>query len=220
MHLKEKTYVTTEVSEKTSAEYDRKTEAPSKNMTSRSLFNIILKILGIYFIKDILLALSQSLSVIVYLPQYQSPQEALYNLAAAGLPVFLYTLFSWLMIFRTERVMEVFKLYEQTEEAVSFRIHHSTILSIAIIVMGGVILVNEIPELFRQGIYYLQERKLYERMAHPDISYFLMAAFRVSIGLALIFFNKFLVNFIEVRRKNKSPWYWPFRFFRRNKKRR
>jgi len=201
--------MTPEASERPVPGHDRK-KGTAQQINAVTLFNILLKTLGIYLIKDILLALSQAVSVLVYLPQYATRQEALYSLGAAALPMFVYILCSWLLIFRTERIMRALKLDRQKEVSLPIYLHRSVILSIVIIVMGGFILTYEIPELFRQGFYYVQERKIYERMARPDISYFLMAAFRVVIGLALIIFNKFLVNLIEVRRKRSSPWYWPF----------
>ena len=108
--------------------------------------------------------------------------------------------------------MHVLRLDRQpNEELIAIRIHRSVILSLAVIVTGGITLVNDIPELFRHGMYYVQERKLYERMAHPDISYFLMSLIRVVIGFLLILFNRVIVNFIEYRRRDKTSWYWPLK---------
>ncbi len=209
MRVKEESYMTPKAPEKPIAGHERKKE-PAQQTGSGSLLNMLLKILGIYFIKDGLLALSQTVSALIYLSQYATRGEALYSLGMTALPMLIYTVCSWLLIFKTEWIMRVLKLDRQEEVLFSFRLHRSVVLSIVIILMGGFLLVYETPELFRQGYYYVQERKLYQRMARPDISYFLMAAFRVAIGLALIIFNRSLVNLIEVRRKRSSPWYWPF----------
>ncbi|MEP7259245.1 MAG: hypothetical protein ABI687_12670 [Flavitalea sp.] len=200
-----------EVKERSALQPNRKMEAPTKDMTQRSLFNIVLKALGIYFIKDVLLALSQTVSIIAYLPQYDTPREGFHNLAMGAGPLLVYALSSWLLIFQTSRIIQALKLDRNNEEFITMRIHRSVILSLAVIVTGGITLVNDIPELFRHGIYYLQERKIYERMAHPDVSNFLMAAIRVITGFLLIMFNRTIVNFIEYRRRDKTPWNWPLK---------
>jgi len=212
MRLKENTYLLQEVTERSGLQQNRKIEAPAKDMTPRSLFNIVLKVLGIYFIKDVLLALSQTVSIIAYFPQYDSPREGIYSLAMAAGPLLVYTLFSWLLVFQTNRITHFLRLdREESDVMLPVRIHRSIILSLAVIVTGGITLVNELPELVRHGVYYIQERKIYARMAHPDVSYFLMATFKVGIGLLLIIFNRIIVNFIEYRRRDKTSWHWPLK---------
>src|SRR4051812_26076502 len=184
MRLKENTYIVKEVSERSKLQEQRKTEAQPKDMTPRSLFNIVLKVLGIYFIKDVLLALSQTASIIAYFPQYDTPREGMYNLAMAAGPLLVYTLFAWLLVFQTARITHFLRLDRPDADIMlPVRIHRSVVLSLAVIVTGGITLVNELPELVRHGVYYVQERKIYARMAHPDVSYFLMSAFKVGIGI-------------------------------------
>jgi hypothetical protein len=175
-------------------------------MEPRSLFNIILKILGIFFIRNILEALSRLLSVLVYLPQYDSQSEGYFNLGVTIPPLILYTLFSWLLIFRSDSLINMLKLDKGIGQSVaSLRIDRTVISSTAIIIIGGWLLVNEIPEFFRHAVYYLQERKLYVRMVRPDISYLTMSAFKILIGLLLIVFNRKIVSFIDRRLVMKAP---------------
>lgn len=179
-------------------------------MASRSLLSLILKVVGIFIIRDFLEALSHLLSVLVYLPRYASEKQAYYNLGVTFPPILLYGLFAWFLIFKTDSLVRVVIPGISSDES-STRIHHSVILSIAIIVMGVWLIVNEIPEFFRQAAYYYQERKIYIRMARPDISYIIMSAVRILIGLLLIMFNRTLVNLIEVKRKKTTAWYWPLK---------
>lgn len=181
-------------------------------MTPRNIFHTALKILGIFFIRNILDALARVLSVLVYFPQYSDTNEAFFNLGVALPPLVLYTLFTWALLFRTSSIINLLHLDDQpgSPEA-RIRLHRSTILSIAVILGGGWILVQELPEFFRHAVYYVQERKLYVRMARPDISYLAMSAFKLLIGLILILFNRRVVNMIELRRKQNTPWYWPLK---------
>jgi hypothetical protein len=168
------------------------------NMTPRSLINLILKILGIFFIKDILEAFSHLLSVVVYFPQYASEKEAYYNLGVAIPSLVLYSLFSWMLIFRTNTIIDLFRLDRNLGTDITpIQVNRSVILSTSLIIIGGWTVVNELPELFRHAVYYYQERKIYVRMARPDISYALMSALKVFIGLVLIVFNRGIVNVLE-----------------------
>lgn len=190
-------------------------------MSPRSLFSIILKILGIFFLSNILEALSRLLSVLVYLPQYASEREAIFNLGVTIPPLLLYTLFSWALLFRTDGLISLFKLDRHSgEEIKGLQVHRSVILSVAVIAAGGWMLINEIPEFFRHAMYYYQERKTYVRMARPDVSYLAMSALKILIALTIIIFNRAIVRIVELRRKRSTPWYWPLAipFLKKRKK--
>lgn len=190
-------------------------------MAPRTLFNVALKITGLFFIRNILEAFSRTLSVLVYFPQYASSDEGFYNLGVTIPPLVLYSLFSWMLIFRTESLINLFRLDKGLPAGEGLKVHRSVILGLAVIVTGGWILVNEIPEFFRHAIYYYQERKIYVRMARPDLSYLVMSGVKILIGLILVVFNGKIVRIIEIRRRDQVPWYWPInRLFRRRRKRR
>lgn len=189
-------------------------------MSPRSLVDLVLRILGVFFLKDVLEALSRFFSVLVYLPQYDSAREGYVNLGVTVPALVLYSLLCWVLIFRSGWLIRVLKLDRfSAGEPVSFSYQRSALLSVAVIFIGGWTLVNELPELFRHMVYYVQERKLYVRMARPDVSYLLMSAAKVMVGLVLIIFNRFIVRFIEIRRRPETAWYWPAKIpFNKKKK--
>jgi hypothetical protein len=175
-------------------------------MGARSLFNLILKVIGIFFIRDILEAVSHTLSALVYVPQYSSSREAIFNVAASLPPVILYTLLAWFFLFRSERIISILRLDRNfSDKPVSFNIERHNLLTAAVIIAGAWILVNEIPEFFRHMLYYYQERKLYVRMTRPDISYLVMSVVKIAIGLLLIIFNRPIVNAIEWGGRTRLP---------------
>ncbi len=159
-------------------------------MEVRSLFNLILKIIGIFFIRDILEAFSRLLSVLVYLPQYASANEGYFNLGVTIPPLVLYSLFTCMLIFRTDSLINLLKLDKNFSGQVDLRIDRTVIMKSAIVIIGGYMVVSEIPEFFRHAVYYIQERKLYVRMVRPDISYAAMSAVKILIGLMLVVFNR------------------------------
>lgn len=179
-------------------------------MAPRTLFDLILKVLGILFIRDILEAFSRSLSVLVYFPQYASQREAFFNMGVTLPPLILYSLFSWLLLFRTRNIISLLKIDRNFgEEEISFNLQRTSVLTIAVVVVGGWILVNAIPEFFRHAFYYYQERRMYVRMVRPDMSYMVMSAFKIILGLILIIWNNSIVKGIELVGTKKGKPGWP-----------
>lgn len=178
-------------------------------MSPRSLFDVILKVLGIFFIKNILEAFSRTLSVLVYFPQYNTTNEAFFNLGVTIPPLVLYTIFAWLLLFKTHSILGWLKIEKHMgDEPVNIHFQRSTVLTTAVLITGGWLLVTEIPEFFRHAVYYYQERVLYDRMVRPDFSYPMMSLVRIVIGLALIIFHTPFVHLIESLSKNRLHIKW------------
>jgi hypothetical protein len=176
-------------------------------MAPRSLFNLILKVIGLFFIKDIFEALSHTISAIVYFPQYTSTREALFNVAVSVPLLVLYSLLAWFFIFRSEKIISILRLDKNMQEKpVAITVERHMLLTTAVIIAGAWLVVSEIPEFFRHAVYYYQERKLYVRMTRPDVSYIVMSTVKIAIGLFLVVFNKPIVNVIEWGGKSHLPW--------------
>jgi hypothetical protein len=174
------------------------------NMSLRSLIDVILKVIGIFFIRDILEAFSRSLSVLVYFPQYSSQKEAFFNLGVTIPPLVLYSIFAWLLIFRTASLMRLMRIDKTVgEQAAGFSFSRFGVLTVAVVLAGCWILVNEVPEFFRLAVNYYQERILYDRMVRPDYTYPAMSFAKIVIGLALIIFNTPFVHLIDAISKNR-----------------
>jgi hypothetical protein len=173
------------------------------NMLPRSLFDVILKVIGIFFIRDVLEAVSRSLSVLVYFPQYANRREAFFNLGVTLPPLILYSIFAWLLLFRTSSLTKIMKIEKHFgDKPLGINVNSKIVLTVAVVLMGGWFLVNEIPELFRQAVYYYQEKILYDRMVLPDYSYPATSAAKVVIGLLLVFWHRPVVRMIEGLTKN------------------
>lgn len=170
-------------------------------MTKRDLFNIILKILGIFFIKDILATVPQLLSISLYLTK-PDVSGAVFTLVATILMLLIYILISYYLVFKTNFIIDKLKLDQGFDEAtISLNIHRSTILSISIIVIGGLMVADEIPNLCRQLFAYFQEKRMTYGQTHPSLSYSVLAVAKIVIGLLLIGNQRQIVNFIERKRQ-------------------
>lgn len=171
-------------------------------MTPRSLFNIILKILGIFFIKDILATIPQLLSIFLYLKDPDSANEVVWTLVMTLLILAVYVLVSYYLVFKSEFIIDKLKLDKGfNQEIIPLNIHRSTILSISVIVIGGLLVANEIPNLCRQLFSYFQEKRITHGQTNPSISYSVLATAKIVVGLLLIGYQRQIVNFIEQKRK-------------------
>jgi hypothetical protein len=171
-------------------------------MTIRYLFNIILKILGIFFIKDILATVPQILSLVGYIFKPGMFDQFIWTFISIILVLLVYGAVSYYLIFKSELIIDKLQLDKGFEEgAIQLNMHRSTILSISIIVIGGIIVADEIPNLCRLLFGYFQEKRMTQGQTTPAISYAVFAAVKIVIGLLLMGNQKDIVNYIENRRK-------------------
>lgn len=178
-------------------------------MSPKSLFDVILKVLGIFFIRNILEALSRTLSVLVYFPQYETTNEAFFNLGVTIPPLVLYSIFVWILLFRSQNLVRWLKIEQHLGEGpITFTFQRQVVLTTAVLITGGWLMVNEIPEFFRHAVYFYQERVLYDRMVRPDYSYPMMSLAKIIIGFGLILFHTPFVHLIESLSKNRLHIMW------------
>jgi hypothetical protein len=171
-------------------------------MTLRTLFNIILKVLGIFFIKDFLAIIPQMLSVILFLTKSETASEGIWTLITTSLILFVYGLVSYYLIFKTGLLIDKLKLDQGFDhDTIPLHIHRSTILSISIIVIGGYLFIDELPNFCRQLFSYFQEKRLTFGLNKPTILYVVISGIKIIIAFFLLSEQRLIVNVIERRRK-------------------
>lgn len=87
------------------------------------------------------------------------------------------------------------------EDTISINMHRSTILSIAIVVMGGLIVADEIPNLCWRLFSYFQEKRMTYGQTNPSISFSVLSGAKIIIGILLMSEQRRIVNLIERQRK-------------------
>ena len=174
-------------------------------MTPRSLFNVILKVLGIFFIKDALIFLAQVFSQIFYKSSNDIRAENInfVNLISVILVFVVCVGIIYLLIFKTGFIIDTLKLDQGfNQDLIPLNLHRSLILSIAIIVIGGLILVDEIPNFINQLHFYFEEKNItYGNVGSKVVAYSILSASKIFIAFLLIIYQKQIVNFIEFKRK-------------------
>jgi hypothetical protein len=108
------------------------------------------------------------------------------------------------LIFRTDIIIDKLKLDKGfDQEAFPLNIHRSTVLSISIIVIGGLIVVDEIPNFCRQLVSYYQAKRMTMGWQTQSswISYIVLSGVKIIVGVLMLSNQRQIVRFIEWKRR-------------------
>jgi hypothetical protein len=167
-------------------------------MSIKTLFSIIVKIIGILFIQNIISSLYAMSSIFVMYNANQKTWPVFDILSASFVGLLLYILLSWLFIFKTGYVINLLKLEEGfDEELLPLNIHQSTVLKIAVIVVGGYMLASSIPDVARQLYECFKPQNRFG--GNTNYSYLVLSASKCIIGIILVGFQRPIVNLIALK---------------------
>ena len=172
-----------------------------------TLFNVILKVAGIFFIKDALTFLLQLFAAVIYLKPENSFSAKIdyFNLTGTFFIFLACVAIIYLLIFKTEFIIDLLGLDKKFgKEIIDLNIHRSIVLSISIMVVGGLILVNEIPNFINQINFYFLDRNILGKGAAAKRLYLILSGSKIFVGGLLITYQNQIVNFIELRRKREK----------------
>ena len=187
-------------------------------MNFKTFMSLLLKIFALYFIvgmiKEIPI-LFQSLTMFGQESFYGIYSGIGFFMVSFGV-IMLYFLTARLLIRKSDWVVEkIFGKSEFEADFTNFKIHRSVILSIAIIVIGGITAIDVVPVFLKDVFYFISYLRTENDSA---ISYFdkhsfmdnkksieslIISSFQLIISLLLIFKNTTIVNWIELKRKSK-----------------
>ena len=129
-------------------------------MTARNLFSIILKVLALFFIRDFFSMLPQLFTLISMsgYGEFMNEETGFISpIIATILSIGAYGLMAYALLFRTEWVIDTLRMEKGfTKEHLPLNVHRSTVLTIAVIIVGALLVLNAIPELLAQLILYIQ----------------------------------------------------------------
>ena len=170
-------------------------------MTPRSLFIIIIRIFGLLFIRDLLSVIGEIIAVIP-VALSNDTGAVIGTSITVVLVLAFYTFIAWFLIFKPGTLIDKFKLDKGfDEETLPLNIHRSTVLTIALIVMGGLILVDEIPSLCRRAVSYYEQSQWPLNKSNTEMPYIVLSVVKIVIGFLLLVEHRKIVNFIERKRK-------------------
>lgn len=176
-------------------------------MTAKEFFTVILKVMGIYMIKDVLIAIPAVIQAVLQFFSYDA-EGLLFTFLIAILVFGINGLIVYVLLFKTEFMIEKLKLISGfSEKPLTTGLHRSTVYTIAILISGILILVFSVPNMLRQVYYWLdyirQSNEFY--LGQPfDYANLIIAITEVIIGSLFIAKQRPLINFIERKRRDAT----------------
>jgi hypothetical protein len=170
-------------------------------MSIRTFWIILIKILGIWLILESLSVLSSAL----WLVQGNTPsaQDILIMVVAIVFILGIYAVILWLFVFKSSWLIDKLRLDKGfAEEKIDLNVQPSTVLAIAVIVIGGIMLIDSVPELCRQIFLFIKQK--YSYIESPVFSQIIFTGVKAVIGFLLMTNSHTVVNFIDKESKKKQ----------------
>jgi len=179
-------------------------------MTPRDLFTVILKIVSIYLIVEGFVLLPQMFFAIYQYGRMMADSSQV-DILEAGffivLAIGIYILVLRFCLFRTDWLVDKLRLDKGfSEEKFEINIHRSTILKIAVIVIGAIMVIDSLPLLCKQTVSYIQMSHSYTQFIDNRSSGWMVYYFvKFVVGFCLVSASRPIVNLIELKRKKPAP---------------
>jgi len=175
-------------------------------MTPRTLWTILLKILGFCVFLQLLHILPRLFEAIFFISSSHDP-IAFTVMAQMLFSSSIYLFMIIAFIFRTDWLIRVLRLDKSiAEERLELNIHRSTVLKIAVIVAGAILLIDSVPSLLQELFEYYQNINDYNGLKHyPHTGWIIFNLLNVIISFFMVTSSRLIVNFIERKRKDKVP---------------
>ena len=175
---------------------NRKSDHKSKNMHIKIFWTILIKIIGLWILLNCISIIPQFFTTLSFTNGSLNLESLLLIWLMLFGSIFIYFLIIRVFLFKTNWIIEKLKLENNfTEERIDLKIKSSTVLTIAIIVFGGMILVDSLPSFFSRLFDFFQQKSLLKDYNHTSwlIYYFI----KIIIGYLLLTNGKNLTKYIE-----------------------
>ncbi len=174
-------------------------------MTAKTLFTIILRIFGLWILYKLIEVLAQTISAVPYLFE---DEGRIVNLLLFQLIIYLiiYLVVLRLLIFKPEYIIKHLSLTRGLEEeSLHEMLPQSTIIHIAIIVLGGILCILTLPSLAGNLIAFWKNDHSVDRMtSNPAFSLIIIDGFKLLAGYLLMNNAKFLTGWITNKTKQSD----------------
>ena len=173
------------------------------NMTIRTFWAILLKVLGIWLIIG---GVSVSLQLVSTLFTFMG-EDFTANLILMIIFIFLsvaiYMLILWIFVFKTSWLIDKLHLEKDFEEkTIGLKIKATTILQIATIVIGGIMLIDALPQLCKEMMTLYQQKIIFRQST--EMPWLILYLVKFVIGILLMSNSEKIVALIEKESKKEE----------------
>jgi len=164
-------------------------------MTIKTFWIIFLKIAGIIFlVRGIAMTLDFALNTFMIYGEVGA--DGFYGMIMFVVTLFLYIFIPLLMLFKTSWVVETLHLERGfAENKIELNAKRSSIISVAVIIIGGYLVIESLPQLFIQIFGYINTTSIYR--AEFESIWILFHAIKLILGYLIMTNSKSIVLFIE-----------------------
>ena len=165
-------------------------------MNIDSLWKTIIKLFGIWFLIDCLSTIPQFNQNLFYVNGTFDTIAFIYTLLFLIINLVLYILIIRFLIFKSDWIIKKLKLNQNyTETKIDLNIKSSTIITISIIIIGGITLIDSIPKLFSELFEFVQQKMLMKD--YPKFNMIILHLLKSILGYLLITKSKKITKYIE-----------------------
>ncbi len=142
---------------------------------------------GLFIIKDILFSIPYIINPIIYLFTNDADLETgIGTLMFSIIILLIYLSFAFVLIFKTNSILKLFKLDNDfMEDNLSLNISKQNVFLISLVLLGGYILIDEIPKFCNYAFKYYQQSQI-RFSEKPTISNLLISGIKILIGFLII----------------------------------
>ncbi|HNR19476.1 MAG: hypothetical protein IPJ79_08290 [Bacteroidetes bacterium] len=174
-------------------------------MTPRSLFIILIKVSGIYFILESLVIIPGAFSNLfsIAFGTDNSKDVMLIGVLAILLQLLVYYLILRYCIFKPDWIVDKLSLDKHfKEDKFELNIHRSTIISIVIILSGLFIFSEAIPDFFKSAYTFVGDKQRGIKFGEsPNTRSLIYYSLQILVGFFLFTNHRLILNLVERQRK-------------------
>ncbi|MDA6069033.1 hypothetical protein NJT12_05300 [Flavobacterium sp. AC] len=170
-------------------------------MSIRTFWIILIKILGLILISGTLIIVPQSFSSFYFaIQRVDLSDKIVYSLIILVL-FFIYFLIIKLCIYKTNWIIDTLKLDRGFETGnIELNFDSTKIISIAVIVIGGLLFIENIPVLLQEVMVFFQNKNLFKD--YPKSGWIAFSFCKTIIGYLLMTNSFRIAKLIEKQNKD------------------
>jgi len=167
-------------------------------MKIKTFWLILLKIIGFTLVLKGVNIITYSITTVSIMNTWGSTEDVIRFTFFIILIVGVYLFILWLFVFKTSWLIGKLSLEKGFEdEKIELNVQTSDILSIAIIVIGGIMLIDSLPKLCMQIFTFFQEKSMFRES--PKTALIILYFVKAILGYFLMTNSKPIVAFINKR---------------------
>ncbi|MEO8770690.1 MAG: hypothetical protein ABI402_11410 [Ferruginibacter sp.] len=156
-------------------------------MYPRDLFKIIIKVFGLFIIKDIFMTIPYLFTPLLAYMQGENYGTGMLGIILPLVTLGFYFFVAYMFIFRTASMVDFLKLEQDfLDEPISFHISSRNVVVISLILLSGYILVEEIPDFCNSAFNYYQQMQVKYAAVKPSIARMVISGVKIFLAFLII----------------------------------